>query len=328
MKIQCRICNSMIEDVSGVCPVCGAPVEHVRTEHQAEPITDRLRGGPAAGGGYGQENAWGTAYGEVPYNYQNPGTVPAGNTKQKKVLSILAIVLAILSIVTICLPGLSVLCSIAAIVLAIIALVKKQIKVPAILGIVFGSIFFLIGILYLGMNLMLQSVIHTNVNGIIRQCWDAYRTEPQSLDETGVYINYPDGERYYYAFRIAEGYWETHSVSSWEAEIVNGTYQTYNYMSGDERIQDAILDEILAAMQEGYEIKDVTCVVLSEPKKVVDTDSNGLVFADADYKEKILVFVFPEDYQMGDSFYLIQMTGENDYELVPIDGQISIEPDE
>lgn len=328
MKIQCRTCNSMVEDISGVCPVCGALVENIRTENQAEPITERLQGGPATSDSYGQENSWGTAYGEIPYNYQNPGTIPAGNTNQKKVLSILAIVLAILSIVTICLPGLSVFCSIAAIVLGIIALVKKQIKVPAILGIVFGSIFFLIGILYLGMNLMLQFVIHTNVNGIIRQCGDAYYTEPRSLDETGVYIDYPDGRSYYYAFRVEEGYWETYGDSFWEAEVVNGTYQTYNYMSGDERIRDSILDEVMAAMCEGYEIKDVTCVVLSEPKKpelVEDT----LVFTDySGYDEKILVFVFPEDYQMGDSFYLIQMIGENDYELIPIDGQIPIEPEE
>lgn len=329
MKVQCRICNSMVEDVSGICPVCGAGLGEKEQEHSGEPITEKLLGGQAAGAGQGQPYApnMNGSYGQTPYNYQSPVQLSEGNTKKKKLFSILAILLAVLAILLVCFPIPSILCSIAAIVLGILALVKKQIKAPAILGIVFGSIFLIIGIIYLFMNLLIQSVVHTNINGIMKQCWDAYYEEPQSVDETGIYIDYPDGTSVYYAFRIEEGYWETSVDFGGEAIIYNGTYETCNYMTGDERIRDSIQNEILAAMREGYEIKDITCVVLSEPKKP-ELSGNTLIFTDdVDYEEKILVFVFPENYQMGDSFYLIQTKrGGEEYDLIPIDGQIPLEP--
>lgn len=324
MKIQCTKCNSVVEDVSGICPVCGAELKKDVRENRTGPITEKLISAQAAGAGFGQNGS----YGQMPYNYQSSGGMTAEKGKKKAGLSIWSLVLAVLSIVTVCFPLFSIICCLAAIVLGIIALVKKQIKVPAILGIVFGGIFFLIGMVCLSISMMLQSVIHTNLIGTMQQCMEAYHTEPISLDETGITIDYPDGSSYYYAFRIQEGYWETCMDAGGNVTVVNGTYQVYNYMTGDNKLQNTIQYEVIAAMSEGYEMKDVTCVVLSDPK-TPNLEGDTLIFTeDADYKEKVLVFVFPEDYQMGDTFYLIDMNGINDYELVPINSQIPIEPEE
>lgn len=314
MKEQCMICGSIVEDVSGICPVCGGALGRSTQVNATN-----------SGSGYGQSSNpgqpvyqnGGFGYGQ-PYNYQNPNQTMNPSVPQKKLFSILSIVLAGIGVLTMCFPVVSILFCLAAVVLGIIALVKKQIKAPAILGLIFGGLFLLIGFVCLVMNLMLQSVINTGFMGIIKQCYEALEEEPQALEDVGFTVVNADGSYggYYYSLHSDGTYLETYvDANGYSGTIANGTFETYNFM--DAEVQTLIQNEVIAAMGEGYEIKDLTCVILN-PEEVVELEGTS-IYNSSYYEKKVLVFIFPENYQTGDRFYLIQMENEYDYNLIPID---------
>lgn len=74
-------------------------------------------------------------------------------------------------------------------------------------------------------------------------------------------------------------------------ELEYGTYTVSNYMS-DEDIQDDMIDYVMLALGEGYEVKDVL---------YVETDVMG-------HKDHFYLVVEP-DYELGDEIYYIDTSG-------------------
>ncbi len=296
MKEQCMICGSVVEDVSGICPVCGAVLGRSTQVNPADMYTGENRqpvnptGTPSSNpsASYGQQtNAVGNGFGR-PYNYQN-GTVPyqANNGPKKKLFSILSIVFAIVGLLlSCCLPLLSLLLAIASLVMGIIALVKKQIKVPAILGLVCGGITVLISGAFCVLNFVLQLVVHTNLTGMFEQCWEAMEEPPADLSLTGMEIPTANGTEYYFMCDS-----DTLERVGENMELEYGTYTVSNYMS-DEDIQDDMIDYVMLALGEGYEVKDVL---------YVETDVMG-------HKDHFYLVVEP-DYELGDEIYYIDTSG-------------------
>lgn len=313
MKEQCKICGSLVEDVSGVCPVCGAPLGNsqeavhedsrsentgklrsdMRLESQQTPPGNNTYGGTS--GVYMQGMPQGNVYTDsIPYNYQNPYQnpyqTPPGNVKKKKLFSVLSIVLAILALLTACcVDWLSAVCSLAALVLGIIALVKKQIKVPAILGLVFGGIALIFSGIMVSMNLMMKSVINTDIPGIFEQCFDAEMNGSTKLE--GISFVAPDTYSEYYLY--------SDGTFSDKSGRITGQYENYSYM--DSQAQNIIDDKAVYAMSEGYEIKDVTCLTL--------VGTTGVSY---------YVFAVPEGYMPGDVIYYIDGTSMDSYRFLPV----------
>lgn len=339
MKEQCMICGSVVEDVSGICPVCGAVLGRSTQVNPYMGGTGSQPGGgmgsgpayvpngsagygqpgnaPNGGIGYGQPENANMGYGQMPYNYQNPGMPGAGKPKKKKLLSVLSIVMAALAVFTVCVPIVSILFAVASIVLGIIALVKKQIKVPAILGFVFSGIAMLLAVGMLVMNALMYAVCGTNIPGIFEQSIEAMEEDIKPLEGITFMISSADGD-YYYSLFDNGAYIECFdSHSGVDDYMVDGTYENYGYV--DESVRELLEYEVLAAMREGYHIKNVTCVKFN-PNHYYVFDEAGLpmeVYSPTSFTDH-LVFVVPDDYRKGGMFYQIEVVDSYDQKLTPI----------
>lgn len=269
MKEQCMICGSVVEDVSGICPVCGSVL--------------------------GRST-------QMPYNYQNPNMgapgIYSGAGKKKIVFSVLSIVLAVFGLFFMCcVPWLGILFSIAAIVLGIIALVKKHIKVPAILGLVFGGIAVLISLIALVMNLLMQVAVGTSIPGVLKECMVSMEEGPNELEDIVVTVPSVAWENTY-ALATDGRYTEVNSGET-------GTYQCYGYMDNSvqkymsEAVKNQMTEYVVFAMSEGYEVREVTILEL--------TDSTG--------DEEYVVFIVPEGFQPGDSIYYMEGTSASTMQM-------------
>lgn len=326
MKEQCMICGSMVEDVSGICPVCGAVLGR---STQVNPYMGGAGSQPGGGmgigpanasnssTGYGQPGYPNTGYGQIPYNYQNPGVSGAGKPKKKKLLSVLSIVMAAVAVILICVPVASILFAVASIVLGIIALVKKQIKVPAILGFVFSGIAMLLAVGMLIINSMIYMVCGTNMSGIMEQSMEALEEDIQPLEDITFMISSQDGDYYYSLFDdgVYIEYFDSHSGV--EDYMIGGTYENYGYV--DTSVRDLIGYEVLAAMREGYRMKNVTCIVF-HPNHSYEFNAAGelTMFESLAPSQNHMVFVVPDGYQKGGMFYQIEVLDTFDQELTPI----------
>ncbi|MCM1494397.1 MAG: hypothetical protein NC089_01195 [Bacteroides sp.] len=319
MKEQCMICGSLVEDVSGICPVCGAVLG--RSTQVSSSMGGSAGAGPVnnpnSGNNYGQPGYPNMGYGQVPYNYQNPGATGAGTPKKKVLLSVLSIVMAALAVLTVCIPALSLVLAIASIVLGIIALVKKQIKVPAILGLVFSGIAALLAVGVLIMNLMMYAVCGTNLMGIMEQSTEALEEGIQPLEDISFMIASQDGDYYFSLFDdgIYMVYFD--SQSGVNDYIVSGGYESYGYI--DTSVRDLIGYEVLGAMREGYRMKNVTCVMF-QPRHSYEFDADGTLRESHLSSSSLehMVFVVPDGYQKGSIIYQIEAGDEFDQELTPI----------
>ena len=135
MQERCNVCGSVVDNIAGICPVCGAQL----STGQAIPPQQSMAGGQAVPP---QQPAMGRpVYSTGEFNGGNPVIQQPVPAKKKKVFSILAIVFAGVAVLSACcIWWLGLLLAIAAIVFGILALVKKQIKAPAIIGLVLGGI--------------------------------------------------------------------------------------------------------------------------------------------------------------------------------------------
>ena len=336
MKEQCMICGSVVEDVSGICPVCGAVLG------RSTQVTPYMGGsGSQPGGGmgsgpvnapngstvygqsgnanmgYGQPGYPNMGYGQMPYNYQNPGMPGAGKPKKKKLLSVLSIVMAALAVFTVCVPIVSILFAVASIVLGIIALVKKQIKVPAILGFVFSGIAMLLAVGVLVMNSLMYMVCGTNIGGIMEQSMEVLDEDIKPLENITFMISSQDGDYYYSLFDdgVYIEYFDSHSGV--EDYMIGGTYENYGY--ADASVRDLIGDEVLAAMREGYRIKNVTCVIF-KPNHSYQFNADGelTMVQSLSPSSDHMTFVVPDDYRKGGMFYQIEVLDTYDQKLTPI----------
>lgn len=284
MKIKCQTCGSVVEDIAGVCPVCGM----IFRQQTDVPPVDSVNM-DAGMGNMGNQMP--------PYNYQSPVPPVAAKQPKKKLLSILSIVFAVVGIFAMCVPGLSFLCCVTAIVLGIIALVKKQIKVPAILGLVFGGIGSLVAVLLLMMNLMLNSVTGTGMLGIFQQSIDAATEGYTKLSDVSmelpvdgktVTLTLTSDGRYYSSDTLGSGYY-------WESGYMD--------LSSDTELTNCIV----YAMSQGFEIKNLTIVDLQP----MDEYGSG--------KTSRYIFIVPEGYTPGSIIYYIDLTDATSYEDMKLD---------
>lgn len=302
MKEQCMICGSMVEDVSGICPVCGAVLGRSTQVNPANMnyggATEQPQGVMGGGsvyqnpnmgynqGGYNQDG-----YNQGMYNYQDAPTYvqPAG--KKGMVLSILSLVCAIIGVLLICFPFFSAVFCLASIILGIIALIKKQKKVPAIIGLIFGGIGGIICVFTLYINLMIASVCGTTFNGLIKQSFEV--VGEGSTEITGVMIELPTDSGYEVVALNSDG--------SFQATGYSGYY--YNHSYANEYTRDYMDYQTLYAMSQGYRMKDVTMIELY-----------------SEYGSEYYVFVVPEGWEQGDVIYYVEMTGSGDmdYTLQPV----------
>ncbi len=310
MKEQCMMCGSTVEDVSGVCPVCGA----VLTRSTQVDLTKKPQFNLEQESGQPQQQTQQSGQpqqqtqqsGQPPFNYQNPaGGVPGYNpgmpggpccgtpkAPKKKVFAILSLVCSILSLLTCCVSGLGLALAIAAVVFAIVALVKKQIKAPAVIGMIIGIIALLLSIGTLCFNLFLRSMIGTNFNGMMEQLMET-QTEGCTPLEDIAFLN-PYDYRYYALY--PDGSFDTDDA------YTSGYYESYSYMdyyslNGSTDVTYAII----YVMSQGYEIKDITIL---------------------DFGSYECIFVVPDDYEAGDTIYYVQEDGYSgdvdNYQLVPV----------
>jgi hypothetical protein len=305
MKEKCMICGSTVEDVSGVCPVCGAALARstqADSTEQPETTPNGTPNGVQSGNPYGVQpgNPYGTPD-EVPNgvqsgiypdaNYQNPNGMNT-NAPKKKVFAILSLVCSIVSLLTCCVPGLGMVLGIAAVVFGIIALIKKQVKVPAIIGLVIGGIALLLSFSYLCMNLMFSSIAGTDINGMMEQLMEVEMEGGTTLENI-VFQNPGDTE--FYAL-YSDGSYETSSYNY-------GTYHCYSYMDyyAQTSTTDSVTYAVIYAMSEGYEIKNA--VIL-------------------DFGSDIYVFIVPDDFEAGDDIYYVDCNGNftsmDSYQLLSV----------
>lgn len=284
MKIKCQTCGSVVEDIAGVCPVCGM----IFRQQTDVPPVDSVN----------MDTGMGNMGNQMPpYNYQSPVPPVAAKQPKKKLLSILSIVFAVVGIFTMCVPGLSLLCCVTAIVLGIIALVKKQIKVPAILGLVFGGIGSLVAVLLLMTDLMLNSVTGTGMLGIFQQSIDAATEGYTKLSDVSmelpvdgktVTLTLTSDGRYYSSDTLGSGYY-------WESGYMD--------LSSDTELTNCIV----YAMSQGFEIKNLTIVDLQP----MDEYGSG--------KTSRYIFIVPEGYTPGSIIYYIDLTDATSYEDMKLD---------
>lgn len=296
MKEQCMICGSTVEDVSGICPVCGAVLGRSTQVNPADMNFGGTVGQPQGvmgGGSVYQNPNMGNdqgGYNQGTYNYQNTNTY-VQPVKNGKILSILSLVCAIIGILLICFPFFSAVFCLASIILGIIALIKKQIKVPAIIGLVFGGIGCVIAIFTLFINIMMISVCGTTFNGVIKQSFDV--VAEGSIELTDVMIEVPTSSGYEVIALDSDG--------SFQGTGYSGYY--YNYSYADEYTRSYMEYQTLYAMSQGYEMKDVTMLELYSERG-----------------SEYYVFVIPEGYQPGDVIYYIEQTGYDamEFTLQPV----------
>ncbi len=290
MKIKCQTCGSVVEDIAGVCPVCGM----IFRQQTDVPPVDSVNM-DAGMGNMGNQMP--------PYNYQSPVPPVAAKQPKKKLLSILSIVFAVVGIFAMCVPGLSLLCCVTAIVLGIIALVKKQIKVPAILGLVFGGIGSLVAVLLLMMDLMLNSVTGTGMLGIFQQSIDAATEGYTKLSDVSMELPV-DGKTV--TLTLTSDLTLSGDGSYYASDTLgSGYYRESGYMdlSSDTELTNCIV----YAMSQGFEIKNLTIVDLQP------TDESGYG------KGSRYIFIVPEGYTPGSIVYYIDLTDATSYEDMKLD---------
>lgn len=372
MKEQCQVCGSTVDDVSGVCPVCGAVLISHQTmagvdpykpeDGNGQPGTDAAVNGTAQPdssaqpGGYGvpngaaqpdgygmpngaaqpgntaqpggyivpngaaqpgntvQPGGYGAPNGTVqpggyvapnnmpqyqqPYNYQNPNAgnqVTNSGAPKQKLFSIISLICSLVSFLTCCIPWLGLILGIAAIVFAIIALIKKQSKVPAVIGLIIGIIGTLAAIGTLSFNLIMKSTTGTSFGGLMKQLIEVQSTGVTELEDI-IFLNPADNE--YYAL-YSDGTYET-------SDYDYGDYENYSYMDyyNTYSSSDAVTYGVIYAMNQGYQVKDVTI----------------LDFPDASY-----MFIVPSDFKPGDTIYYVDYptsyTDLNGYKLIEVTTQ-------
>lgn len=322
MKEQCMICGSIVEDVSGICPVCGAVLGR-STQIQTPNINGngnpqpgypngQPMGNPQPGylNGQPMENPQPGYAGGQPYSVQYE--------KKKKLFSILSLVCGILCLLTFCFPLVSALFAVASIVLGILALLKKHTKVMAILGIVFGGIGGVIALVMLFVNLSVYSVIGTDMKGFISQIIDSMGVTPHSVENQAVDLRLEGGE-YEFCFTDEDTFIMMGTFGSF---ITSGTYEMNNLLDSDLESEEQSSISIVA-LSSGYNLKDITVVSLS-PGAAIDRQGNYI--SDFDCEDN-LIFVFPEDYSAGDDFYYIRETksSEYGYALLPVEDSPDME---
>lgn len=285
MKEQCFICGSMVEDVSGICPVCGAVLGRSTQVNPADMNMGGTTGQPnnTMNGGQVVYQNPNMGFNTGAYNYQNPNMTLQPNGKKKVVFSILSIVFAVIGVLTVCFPVVSLIFCVASIVFGIIALVKKQIKVPAVLGIVFSGIAGMISVVMLCLNLIMMATVGTDVKGIFQQSFDVL--EEGCIELTNVVLEVPIGTGADYLILYADGRYSTSGDS--------GTYRCVSY--ADETAQFYIKNQTMFAMMQGYEMKNLTAIELT-------SNSGGTSY---------YCFVVPETYVPGDTIYYVDGTGDN-----------------
>lgn len=330
MKEQCMICGSVVEDVSGICPVCGAVLGRSTQVEVPNPQMNYQGGNPGMNPQMGYPNGNPGMNPQMGYpngnpmmnqqmNYQNPYNTTTAAPKGK-LFSILALVSAVLCLLTVCFPVVSILFGIAAIVLGIIALVKKQIKVMPIIGFVVGGIGLLFAAVMLFTNLMLQMQINTNIMGLVNQIMVAQRTGPQNMDNLNFTVKQSTGEYQYTFFGDGTYIVMPADVDYEDAYFLSGTYDTYNY--ADSEVQDRIQYELIYAMGEGYEVKDLTAVRFT-PNRCVDSHGDPM---DLPTSMRQMVFVFPDGYTKGDTFYYMEkMARFDDYKMIPVENSYDLD---
>lgn len=282
MKEQCMICGSMVEDVTGVCPVCGAALTRSR---QIDPNKQmQYENGLSLQNDSENQNVNTYMPSGAPYN------TPV--SPQSKTFSIISLVCSIVSLFTICVPGLGLILSIAAVVFGIIALAKKHSKVPAVIGVVIGGISLFMATFSTIFYVAFMSVARTSFGGMMSQMMEVQVEGCTKLDDI-VFLNPVDNQ--YYAL-YSDGTYQTASDDI-------GVYESLSYMDYYQtasNIDDSTY-AILYAMNQGYEIKNVTIVRLG-----------------SEYYN----FLVPEDYTPGGIIYYIDNGNNSEnmegYKLVPV----------
>lgn len=283
MQERCNVCGSVVDNIAGICPVCGAQL----STGQAIPPQQSMAGGQAVPP---QQPAMGRpVYSTGEFNGGNPVIQQPVPAKKKKVFSILAIVFAGVAVLSACCVWwLGLLLAIAAIVFGILALVKKQIKVPAIIGLVLGGIA-MVGSGFTGiMDVTFRMEYGTGPFGVLQQLMNAEFADTPDLSDTMIYD--VDGG----------GYIILGQNGACVLNDEKGTYTSYNYMDSvyDDADQDDMLYVTAYAMENGYEVKDLICLKIT---------ANGST-------ERIYLLI-PDDYQTGDTIYEITGTSLDNYEL-------------
>lgn len=282
MKEQCMICGSMVEDVTGVCPVCGAALTRSR---QIDPDKQmQYENGLSLQNDSENQNVNTYMPSGAPYN------TPV--SPQSKTFSIISLVCSIVSLFMICVPGLGLILSIAAVVFGIIALVKKHSKVPAVIGVIIGGISLIMALFSTMFNVLFKSVAGTSINGMMSQMMEVQVEGCTKLDDI-VFLN-PVDNQYYVLY--SDGTYQTASDDI-------GVYESLSYMDYYQTASSA--DDstyaVLYIMNQGYEIKDVTIVRLG-----------------SEYYN----FLVPEDYTPGGIIYYIDNGNNTmdmeGYKLVPV----------
>ena len=235
---------------------------------------------------------------QQPYNYQNPNAgnqVNNSGASKQKLFSILSLICSLVSFLTCCIPGVGLVLGIAAIAFAIVAFVKKQSKVPAVIGLILGIIGTFAAIGTLSFDLIMKSTTGTSFGGLLKQLIEVQSTGVTELEDI-IFLNPADNE--YYAL-YSDGTYET-------SDYDYGDYENYSYMDyyNTYSSSDAVTYGVIYAMNQGYQIKDVTI----------------LDFPDASY-----MFIVPSDFRPGDSIYYVEYpdsyTNMDGYKLIEVQTQ-------
>ena len=295
MQERCNVCGSVVDNIAEICPVCGAqlstgqaiPPQQSMAGGQAVPPQQPMAGGQAVSP---QQPMMGRpVYSTGEFNGGNPVIQQPVPAKKKKIFSILAIVFAGVAVLSACCVWwLGLLLAIAAIVFGILALVKKQIKAPAIIGLVLGGIA-MVGSGFVGLvEVALHVQYGTGTLGLFRQLTDAQIASIPDLSDTMIYD--VDGG----------GYIILGQNGACVLNDEKGTYTSYNYMDSvdDDADQNDMLYATAYAIENGYEVKDLICLKIT---------ANGST-------ERIYLII-PDDYQTGDTIYEVTGTSLDNYEL-------------
>lgn len=294
MKEQCMMCGSIVEDVSGVCPVCGAVLTRSRQAEETKEMQFHLESGSGQQQGEQPQSPNGP-YGVAPNGpYGTASNGPYGGVPaapKKKVFAILSLVFSILALISCCVPVLQLVFAIVAVVFAILALAKKQVKPPAIIGLIIGILALFTSIGIICCNLLFRSVMGTDFKGMMEQMIDAESEGCTPLED--ILFENPYDNHYY----VLNSY-GTYNRD----DYVSGSYNCYDYVeySSSNGSSGDISYAVIYVMHEGYEVKDVTIL---------------------DFGSYVCVFVVPDDYEAGDTIYYVDGNGSadmDDYELVPV----------
>ncbi|MBQ8982972.1 MAG: hypothetical protein IJ079_05215 [Lachnospiraceae bacterium] len=267
-------------------------------------------------GGYGMPNGniqpssygsqpggmYGGAY-QQPYNYQNPNNTSqpyqsgtsGGSAPKQKLFSILSLVCSLVSFLTCCVPVLGLITGIAAIAFAIVAFIKKQSKVPAVIGLILGIIGSLAAVGTLSFDLMMKSQTGTSFGGLLKQLVEVQSNGVTEIEDI-IFLNPADNQ--YYAL-YSDGTYETSGYDS-------GRYKNYSYMDyyNSYSNSDAVTYGVIYAMKQGYQVKDVTIL---------------------DFPDASFMFIVPSDFKPGDDLQYIQYpdsyTDMDGYKMITVPTQ-------